>query len=143
MAKPRIRNPDLIQILPWREWIRENMPTGTEGIVVEDLDLIVLRFGPQEGLGYNDNGRFMLVEIKQKGAPLPYAQKRVFGLVHQVLRRGDPARRYYLGFYLVHWYEEHHVKINGREVLDMEQFRAFLLGKIDIPSMFDDLPALV
>jgi len=73
----------------------------------------------------------------QKGAPLPYAQKRVFGLLHRVLRQGDPAGRYYLGFYLVHWYEEHHVRVNGREI-DMDGLKAFLLGEINIPSMFDD-----
>ncbi len=39
---PKFRNPDKLQVLPYREWMRLNLPTGKQGMVVEDLDAVQL-----------------------------------------------------------------------------------------------------
>jgi len=111
--------------------MRHNLPTPSEGFVVEDLDLIVLRFGPLENRPYSEDGRFMLIEIKQKDKPLGYAQRRVFQLIDSILRLGDRKRQFYLGFYVIHW-DEREVKVNGR-TLSLDDFRMFLLGQLQIP----------
>ena len=128
-GKPVFRNPDKVQVLEWREWMRENMPTGREGFVAEDLDLVVRRYGSLEhGSG---DGRFMLIEVKQCNATIGYAQKRTFGLIDRLLRLGDPDSKHYIGFYLINWNSDH-VVVNQKEKLDMAELKSFLLGEMEL-----------
>ena len=48
MNKPKFRHPDKFQVLPWREYIRQNLPPGAEGFVAEDLDLIIRNYTQQD-----------------------------------------------------------------------------------------------
>jgi len=47
LNKPKFRHPDKFQVLPWREYIRQNLPSGAEGFVAEDLDLIIRNYTQQ------------------------------------------------------------------------------------------------
>lgn len=132
---PKLRNPDKVEVFPWREWGRQYLPKPQEGMVLEDIDLVVLRFGPLEGRPYSADGRFLLAEIKQGGGgKLEYAQERVFGLLHRLLRKSDPTKQYYVGFYLIQWGEVGAI-VNGRK-LTWVQLRDFMLGKLSIPSLW-------
>lgn len=155
--KPRFRNPDKYQLLAWREWGRDKLPNGNSGMVQEDLDLVSLIFGPLINRLYNADGKFMLIEIKTSLGEMGYAQKRVFSLIHRLLRKADPSKNFYIGFYLVRWNlgEQDIVdcckdcpnkpkvnpgkpeKVNERSVTEQEYIE-FLKGKIEIPSMFDE-----
>ena len=107
------RHPGLLQVLPWREWIRQEMPSGPEGLVAEDLDLVVRRFTHHDPVG-----RFMLVELKHGEVGLGKAQVMTFGLVDGLLRIADPEGWRYLGYYLLHypgldWEECADFRVNG------------------------------
>ena len=133
-GKPVFRNPDKVQVLAWRDWLRENMPIGRDGFVAEDLDLIVLRFGKLENRPHNKDGKFMLIEVKQCGKTIDYPQKRTFGLIDRLLRLSDPDKDYYIGFYVINWNDDH-VVVNQTEKLDMPNLKRFLLGEFEIVPM--------
>ena len=144
-VKPVFRNPDKVQVLTWREWMREELPAPREGMVIEDLDLLVLRFGSLECRNYKDDGKFLLAEVKIKDAQINYAQQRVWKLLHTLLRKSDTNQSYYQGFYLIQWFDlpkednknfNFFVKVNDRK-LEIDDFKAFLLGKVEIKSLFD------
>lgn len=103
--QPIFRNPDIVQVQPWREWMRQECPPGTAGFVAEDLDLVVLRFSGLASRLYHEDGCFMLADMKHNDKWLSYSQRRLFGLMHRLLRKGDSQSRFYLGFYVVQWYE--------------------------------------
>lgn len=105
-AKPVFRNPDKLQVLPFREWMRLNLPNGKQGMVVEDLDVVPLLFGGLVNRSYNEHGKFMLVEIKSPGFGMTYAQKRLFGMMDTLLRFADPHEKHYMGCFLVWWDHE-------------------------------------
>lgn len=137
MGKPWTGNNPLFPNLPWREWIRDNIPVGKAGYVAEDLDLLFLRFGPAIQKPYSADGEFILVEIKSADIPLPYAQERVFGLLDRLLRTGDQKGEFYKGFYQVIWMEND-IRVNGKR-LSREEFKEFLVGKrIVAPLLFQN-----
>lgn len=88
------------RVWEFRELLRgrkhEPMPAGTDGFVVEDLDLVLRWFGPHYGL--DEWGRFRYVELKRAGYSINPAQRRTFGLSHCILSE-RPDR--YDGFYVV------------------------------------------
>lgn len=133
-SKPVFRNGDKLQVLGYREWIRDNCPNGRQGMVVEDLDLVPLMFGPMIGRVYNDHGQFMLVEIKNAGYGLQYPQKRLFGMMDCLLRFSDPDLKFYLGFYLVWWDHANNkpAAINMQPCTEAE-FVEFMQGKGQVP----------
>ena len=135
-AKPVFRNPDKVPLLVFREILRNKGLTPQQGLVIEDMDFIALRFGPLIGRSYNDDGQFIMGEVKKGMVELAYAQKRTFGLMHRLLRLGDAERKYYLGFFFVQELEDSIRVINGRK-LSEDDFVKFMEGKIQIPSMFD------
>lgn len=99
--KPSFMNPELFQVLPWREWMRDELPSGPEGWVAEDLDLVVRTYTQSDPVG-----RFMLVELKHGKTGLGRAQVMTFGLVDRLLRAADPEGRRYLGYYLLQYPEQ-------------------------------------
>ena len=117
-GQPRFRNPDKFQVLEFREYLREVQPTGPQGYVVEDLDLVLRVYGPN--FSSDVTGRFLLAELKYGKAWINHAQKMTFGLVHSLLREADPHMERYLGYYMVQYdNEDWHVasfRINGIEV---------------------------
>jgi len=94
------------------------MPNGRDGFVAEDLDLLVRWFGPN--FHFDARGGFMLVELKYGNAWIGGAQKMTFGVLDELLRKGDPEGQRYTGFYLVQYDNEDwecaRFKINGVSV---------------------------
>jgi hypothetical protein len=134
--KPVFRNPDKYQVLEWREWMRDNLPNGKSGMVVEDLDLVPLLFGPLVNRQRDEDGKFMLIEIKTAFGQMGYAQRRLFSMMHKLLRKADPDRKYYIGFYLVRWNNGKPESVNNARVTE-QKFIEFMTGKATLESMFD------
>lgn len=128
-----------------REWIRAVVPNARQGFVVEDLDLILRYYQP--GSPY---GRYLKCEFKWNNAVMSAGQRMTHELEHWILRKGDPERKVYIGFYLVHWpalpmSDDHQPEIdfsrnplvNGHKITWAE-LREFLMFKKVIPSLFDN-----
>ncbi len=112
MTKPKFRNPEHFEINPMRDWIRKNIPSGPRGVVVEDIDLInngnevsdidlaIRWFGPKRNS--DRYGKLALIEIKYIKKPrLNRSKVMTFGLLDKLLRKGDPKKKQYKGFYLL------------------------------------------
>jgi hypothetical protein len=138
------RHPELFQLLPWREHLRsKRFPSGADGFVVEDLDVLVRWWGHNFQL--DDDGTFALVEMKYDAtgagpARLPYAQERTFELLDGVLRRGDPDGTRYRGCYVVQygpalWPDCRSFRINGRTVT-RAGFDDFFLRRLEVEPLF-------
>jgi len=97
MALPTLRNPDLVQALAWRESMRQDLPPGGQGMVIEDLDLVLRWFGSKYNL--DGIGRLRLVEMKHITSGIGRAQESTFGLIDLMCRTGNPER--YDGFFVV------------------------------------------
>jgi len=127
MSNHTFRNPHLFQQLKFRDWIREKMPNGSQGFVVEDLDLVTRVYGRHYGA--DDIGKFRLIEIKHKTHRLGCAQEKTFGLMDALARIGDPHRQRYDGYYLIQadsedWDECMFFHVNG-EPLPRDKFMAW------------------
>lgn len=81
--------------LPLRWFIRERCPSPDDGLIAEDLDL-VLRTTVRSPLG-----QFRLVEHKHGTAPIKTAQAMTFGLMDALFRVADPAGEHYDGWYVL------------------------------------------
>lgn len=132
MTAPTFRLADELQVLPFREWMRRNLPNGSAGVVVEDLDLVIRLYGEQHGT--DGIGKFFLVELKFGNAKPGYAQERTFGLIHDLLRAADPRKERYLGYHLVNYdhkdWDRASFKLNGAPI-SREGLKSFLLtGKV-------------
>lgn len=78
------------------------MPTGSDGFVVEDLDLVLRWYGPSKVYPDLDaTGRVRLVEVKYRNADLGTSKTMTFGLIDRLMRGGDMEGMYYDGFYVV------------------------------------------
>jgi hypothetical protein len=127
MSNHKFRNPDKLQVLPFREWIRDVLPSGSKGTVVEDLDLVVRVYGRKHGT--DATGKFMLIELKHGNSWIGVAQKKTFGLIDNLLRTADPFGKRYTGYFIIqysceNWYEAS-FKVN-RTPLTKQQFIDFL-----------------
>lgn len=133
MAIPVFRNPDKFQVLPVREYIRKMCPGPSDGLVVEDLDLVPLIYGPLIGRHKNDDGKFMLVEIKHTGFGIKYAQTRLFAMMDRLLRLGDPHGKFYIGFYVLNWDNNANkpIALNGKPCNE-DKFKEWITGKTQI-----------
>lgn len=136
---PVFRNPDKYQVLKWRDWSRKNLPTASDGMVLEDLDLVALTYGSLIARPANADGRFRLIEIKEERGAMGYAQQRVFGLIHRLLRQADHEHEFYDGFFLVKWNSDH-VVVNG-QYMAMDEFKLWMTGQLSFSkcplSLFD------
>lgn len=132
------RNPDKVQQLPFRDYIREHCPGASAGLSVLDLDLVPLLFGQMVNRPKNADGKFMLVEIKSDRAALNYAQQRLLTMMHRLLRKADPEGLHYIGTYLLQWDTETNspARING-EPIDGAEFVRWITGDLNLPSLFD------
>lgn len=136
--KPIFRNPDKLQVLPYREWLRHNMPNAGYGFVVEDLDLVVRWFG--QNYGFDSTGAFMLIELKHGNSDLGIAQTKLWGLIDGMLRKADPEYKRYFGFYLIQYscedWDTALFRINHHAVTK-EQFIGFWERRFVINSYFE------
>lgn len=135
------RNPDMFQVLPLRDLLRTLLPKGTEGCVIEDLDLIIRHYGPKYQL--DAKGRVMLIEHKFPTHYLGRAQENTFGLIHELMRLGDPKRKRYLGYYVLQFaFDENKLPIfpatvNRQYQMDKTEFVKWLNGITILPSLWD------
>ena len=129
MDKPVFKHPDIVPVLRFRELLRQKGLTPKEGLVVEDIDIIALRFGSIIGRPYDADGEFILGEVKHGLVKPDYAQKRTFGLIDRILRLGDPEKKYYKGFFLIQELDDSTWVVNGK-TLSEDQFVQFIEGKI-------------
>lgn len=141
MSTPVFRNPDKFQLLPHREWIRAHKPTGTQGYVVEDLDLVLRVYG--RNYLTDDKGRIALVELKFGNSWIGYAQRKTFGELHRMLRAGDAENRY-IGFFVIQYSDEDWDKAEfavNKTTLSGDEFARFLsldaLVVEKVGSLFD------
>jgi hypothetical protein len=132
------RNPDKLALIPYREYMRDNLPTPGQGMVVEDMDVIALQIGALCGRHRDADGKFMMIEIKSFGARMGYAQTRLFSMMHRLMRAGDPQKEYYVGFYLLHWDDNNNkpVSINHQPCTEQE-FKDWMVGETTLLSLFD------
>ena len=134
----KFRHPDVLQQLPFRDWIRQNLPGPKAGYVVEDLDLVIRVYG--DNFSSDSTGKFMLIELKKHPANIGHAQWMTFGLIDRLLKSSPEGYRY-KGYYVIqytveHWdYSQFHV--NGIH-LPKDKFIGFL--KFDIPPHVPDFP---
>jgi len=89
-------------LCPFCEWIRKEFPKGPEGYVSEDTDRTIRIFKSKKFPEEDEMGRFMDIELKHisKGY-IKKAQVMTFGLKDALLRKADPERQRYMGFYLL------------------------------------------
>lgn len=131
LPKPELRHPEIIQRIAWRDFIRKHVPPGREGYVAEDLDLVMRCYAAGDPIG-----KFMLVEFKYDKFGLDHSQRRTFGLIDGLLKKADPERRRYRGYYLLQYPEQDfnkcdHVNVNGR-LLTKNELVKFLKFELDV-----------
>jgi hypothetical protein len=133
--KPQFRNSDKLQVLPFREWLRTNMPTAHDGFVVEDLDLVIRWYGVN---GFGTEGVFMFLELKFWGYDIGLAQKKTFGMIDRLLRMADPKKEKYKGFFVIQYSDENwnnaNFRINGKPA-NLSEFTEFLKMK-NVPNSY-------
>jgi hypothetical protein len=118
---------------PKREFIRKHLPSGRQGFVVEDLDLILRHFGHNYQL--DSQGRISLIEIKVGIGTFGPSKAYTFGLLDQMCRSSTMADRY-RGFYLIYtetddWDNAPVMFVNGHH-LAADEFKHWLNGDIEI-----------
>lgn len=141
MSEHVFRNDQLLQTLPYREYMRRRFPNGREGFVVEDLDLLVRVYGRRYQT--DETGRVMFTELKFGNAWIGTAQANTWKPIHLNMRRGDPSRTFYRGFYVVQYdkddWEEASFRIN-RQPVSRDDFHRFLeFQDIGVTSLWDDV----
>lgn len=92
-----------------REWMRQNLPTGQEGFVMQDLDGIAVTFKKFK------RGK-LFFESKWNVTEMPYAQQVTFREIDTAMHTGDKT---YRGFFLVTWAGVVTSAENDRYVLDL------------------------
>jgi hypothetical protein len=142
MVAPVFRNPHLFQQLPLRDYMRQKLPTGGQGCVVEDLDVVVRHFGYKYRL--DADGRFMLIEQKHPGSFIETAQVFTFRLMHNTMRAGDPEKKRYVGYYVLNIAFDldngepvFPVLVNKKHSLNESDFLQWLNGDLVLPSMWE------
>lgn len=101
MSDERWRGPDA-QRLSYRDFMRDHMPSGRDGLVIVDLDLVTRHHG---ALFSTDRaGILTCMEFKHDGYDMTWGQKWTFGPIDAALRTQMADR--YRGFYLVQYEDE-------------------------------------
>jgi len=140
MSTHTFRNPDIVQVLDYREFIRDHCPNASQGFVALDLDLLIRHYGHEYGT--DAEGKFRLIEIKRNNARPTMAQQRTFRLIDEMLRStsGDHAHRYE-GFFVINteddWDDVEAFTVNG-QTLSREQFIAWLNGEPSVEPMWSE-----
>lgn len=144
-GNPKFRRPDILQILPHREYLRtpDLFPKGSDGFVVEDLDLVIRRFGSTI-FQLDEIGKFMLCEFKILPATLGKAQWRTFILIDKLLRKSDPSKQRYAGYYLIQtsdpdWLNDNCKFLINHKPYSRTDFNDFFLGKLTIEGLFEGI----
>jgi len=136
MNKPYLRNPNFVQELPWRKWMRNEFetmpfPMNLKGLNVQDIDLVVVRYGQCAGRHLYADGIIRLFEVKQLNGKMSDGQARMYSMLDRLLRQGDPEGEFYEGFYFLYWEPLENCKLNGMR-MNMEDLAKFMTGQIDV-----------
>lgn len=137
-AREQLQRPDLAHPDPLRELIRGNlsghpMPTARDGLIVEDLDLILRWKGERYGL--DDLGRFRLVEVKQPGADLTTGQWWLFRHLMQPILASSPR---FDGFFIVRVNKRHTTTSSQGHPVLAPDTRFVVVGKERHPMTVPD-----
>ncbi len=138
MDRPVFRSVDKYQIHGYREYIRNHpqSPMPSDGYVIQDLDMMILGFGPR--FKTDRKGRFIEIELKFGNKALTFGQISAFGLRDVLMRKGDPEGKHYQGFYIVNYDNDDwslaNFKVNGVSV-SRATFDKFLLLELDAPGL--------
>lgn len=124
-----------------RELLRGNgyqpMPSGSEGFVVQDLDLVLAWHGQRFGL--DRPGRVRLTEMRRWGKRLDGSKVWTFGLLDTMLRQSPWADARYDGFYVVEHSDDRfdrstRYRVEGAE-LDSDEFLSWVESPVSpIPA---------
>jgi hypothetical protein len=126
-------SPHFLATFKQKAYVSSLLPKGSEGYVLEDIDLIVVRWNPSDRLG-----TFKLFEFKSDNYyKLDKAQYLAHGLIDRMLRTTQESDRYrYEGYYLVRPYNDGFL-VNGW-LLTKDELQTFLLGKLKVePYIFE------
>jgi len=77
-------------ISPLRQYLRQTLPSGSEGMVIEDIDLAIRRWGRNYDL--DDHGDLMLIEQKEMNGQMSPGQQRMYHWINQYLRKAATPR---------------------------------------------------
>lgn len=77
---------------PMREWMRRELPSARDGMVISDLDVAIRRYGQRYGL--DAEGDLRLLEKKEYIGQLTQGQKRVYGWLDQAIASSKMLSRW-------------------------------------------------
>lgn len=156
MNKLRLRDKQNYRLDPVREYLRNRMVPPEFGLVVQDLDAVVSDELPESGsreeiirtyewrFKATAEGRYLVVENKHQNTGMTKGQRHTFGLMHRIMRRGDPYRSHYIGWYLLKYSLDSNdclnfpVILNDIFIMPEELSRRWLIGRMPYPSIFDE-----
>jgi hypothetical protein len=128
-----------------REFIRRNLPSGRDGFVAEDIDLVIRHFSNR--YDQDSAGRLRLTEVKVARGMFRTSKAMTLGLLDAICRSSDMAERYE-GFFLIYtetdnWDECDLFVVNGIE-LSRDSFIAWLNGELNLrPVLPKNVPTNV
>jgi hypothetical protein len=116
-----------------RAYISSLLPKSFEGYVLEDVDLILRMYDPNNN---TDIGKFKLLELKvnSNDRRLGKAQEITFGLIDRMLRSSQENNRYEGFFYIRKNNRFNNKIIVNNYVLTPDEYKMFLLGKLNVES---------
>jgi hypothetical protein len=120
-----------------RVYISSLLPKSFEGYVLEDVDLILRMYDPNNN---TDIGKFKLLELKvnSNDRRLGKAQEITFGLIDRMLRSSQENNRYEGFFYIRNNNRFNNKIIVNNYVLTPDEYKMFLLGKLNVePYRFE------
>lgn len=114
-------------LLKSREFIRQCLPEGRLGFSIEDVDVSLRLFKQTDRVG-----TWRLIENKVGTDVIGTSKEFHFALWDVIWRRGDPAGRFYKGYFVVNtptddWCNCNKFRVNGVE-LTQGQFKRWLWG---------------
>ena len=95
VANTNAYSPYFLSTLKKRAYVSSLLSRGNEGYVLEDIDLVLVRWSNNDRLG-----RFKLLEFKENQHYLDKSQRLTFGLIDKMLKSLDESYRYE-GLYLI------------------------------------------
>ena len=122
-------SPHFLATFKQKAYVSSLLPEGSKGYVLEDIDLMVVRWNPSDRLG-----TFKLLEFKSDNYyKLDKAQYLAHGLIDMLLKTTQENNKYrYEGYYLVRPHNDGFL-VNGWS-LKKDELQAFLLGKLKIEA---------
>jgi len=126
-------SPHFLATFKQKAYVSSLLPEGSKGYVLEDIDLMVIRWNSNDRLG-----TFKLIEFKSDNHyKLDKAQYLAHGLLDRMLRTTQESDRYrYEGYYLARPHNDGFL-VNGW-LLTKDELQAFLLGKLKVePYKFE------